>query len=500
MMGRSALVIRNLGLVALLSACGGDEGLHAQAGQARAQVREQLGPVASLDTTTAFRLSNTFRAAADRALPAVVAIQVEAQRQLVQGRRVPQQVPEEFRRFFEQFDFSVPDDPDRPLPQGTGSGFIIDEAGHIMTNHHVVHGATRITVRTLEGREYAARLIGSDSATDVAIIKIEPRSGETLPVSTLGDSDVLRVGDWVLALGNPLGFNFTVTAGIVSAKGRQLQRANEAALEAYVQTDAAINPGNSGGPLVDLFGRVVAMNTAISGPAFVGYGFSVPIDLAKRVADDLIKQGFVRRPKIGVRIQPVTDVEADLYGLGEVRGAHVVAVEEGQPAARAGIRPGDVVLALNSRPIEDATELTTALARLQPGETVQLTVWRDRRQQQVSMRLAEFERASPPPVAVAENGSNATRLGFQAQEVTAQLARQFELSDMEGLVITAVPRSSPAFGRVGAGQVLLTINGQRVRTAAELARISAGIEPGNIIALRLRDRELGEMVVNYRAR
>jgi len=208
----------------------------------------------------------------------------------------------------------------------------------------------------------------------------------------------------------------------------------------------------------------------------------------------------VRRPKIGVRIQPVTDVEADLYGLGEVSGAHVVAVEEGQPAARAGIRPGDVVLALNGRPIADATELTTALARLQPGETVQLTVWRDRRQQQVSMRLAEFERASPPPAAVAENGSNATRLGFQAQQITAQLARQFELSDTEGLVITAVPRSSPAFGRVGAGQVLLAINGQRVRTAAELARIGAGIEPGGIIALRIRDRELGEMVANYRAR
>jgi serine protease Do len=458
--------------------------------------------VTALDTTTAFRLSNTFRAAADRALPAVVAIQVEAApRMLAQNRRgAPQRVPEDFRRFFEEFGFSTPEDMDPVPQQGTGSGFILDEAGHIMTNHHVVKGASRITVRTLEGREYEARLIGSDSATDVAIISIEPRSGEKLPVSSLGDSDALRVGDWVLALGNPLGFNFTVTAGIVSAKGRQLQRGNEAALEAYVQTDAAINPGNSGGPLVDLFGRVVAMNTAIQGPSFIGYGFSVPIDLARRVADDLIKQGFVRRPKIGVRVQPVTDVDAQQYGLSKVQGAHVVAVEQGQPAARAGIRPGDVILALNGRAIEDATELTTTLARMQPGETVQLTVWRDRREQQISMRLSEFERAAPQPVVAAENGTSSTRLGFQAQQITPQLARQFELSEAEGLVITSVPRGGVAFGRVASGQLLLAINGQRVRTAAELARIASSLEAGSIVALRLRDRELGETVTNYRVR
>ena len=504
MSGRSGRTLRLFGLllVGLLAACRGEGDLHAQDAQARAQVREQLGPVTAVDTTTAFRLSNTFRAAADRALPAVVAIQVVSEpRMMAQGGNAPQQVPEQFRRFFEQFGFGVPDEGDLQPQQGTGSGFIIDEAGHIMTNHHVVNGATRITVRMLDGREYEAKLVGSDSSTDVAIIKIQPRRGETLPVSQLGDSDQLKVGDWVLALGNPLGFNFTVTAGIVSAKGRQLQRGNDAALEAYVQTDAAINPGNSGGPLVDLFGRVVAMNTAIQGPAFIGYGFSVPIDLAKRVADDLIKQGFVRRPRIGVRIQDVADVDAEIYGLNQVQGALVVAVEEGQPAARAGIRPGDVVLALNGRKIDDATDLTTSLARMQPGETVQLTIWRDKRQQQVSMRLGEFERAAAPrPANDTEDNAHAARLGFQAQPITPQLARQFDLPDAEGLVITAVSVSGPAAARnVSPGQVLLTINGQRVRTTAELARIGGSIQAGAPVSLLVRDPRLGEMVINYRA-
>ena len=501
MRGRSARIGMYLGLVAVLSACSGDEDLHAQGAQTSPQVRENLGPVTALDTATAFRLSNTFRAAADRALPAVVAIQVVAEpRAMTRGQRTPQQVPEEFRRFFEQFGFGTPEEGDMPPQQGAGSGFIIDANGHNMTNHHVVNGATRITVRTLEGREYDAKLVGSDASTDVAIIRIEPRRGETLPVSTLGNSDETRVGDWVLALGNPLGFNFTVTAGIVSAKGRQLQRGNESALEAYIQTDAAINPGNSGGPLVDLYGRVIAMNTAIQGPSFIGYGFSVPIDLAKRVGDDLIKQGFVRRPKIGVRIQDLSDVDAQLYGLSEVRGAHVVAVEENQPAARAGIRPGDVILALNGRALEDATDLTTSLARMQPGETVQLTVWRDKRQQQLSMRLAEFERTTQQTAAPVEENGNATRLGFRAQPITPQLARQFELTETEGLLITSVPQGGPAFGRVVAGQILLSVNGQQVGTAAELARIAATVDAGEIVALRLRDRQLGEMVVNYRAR
>jgi len=287
----------------------------------------------------------------------------------------------------------------------------------------------------------------------------------------------------------------------VSAKGRQLQRGNEQALEAYVQTDAAINPGNSGGPLVDLFGRVVAMNTAIQGPAFIGYGFSVPIDLARRVADDLIKQGYVRRPRIGVRIQDVSDVDAQVYGLAEVRGAHVVSVEEGQPAARAGLRSGDVVLGLNGREIEDATDLTTSLARLQPGDEVQLNIWRGGRQQQLSMRLGEFERSTASEDAAAGTPSRSSRLGFDARPITPQLTREYELTEREGLVITQVERSGPAVTRgVRPGQVLLSINGRAVRTEEELERIAGSVSADAVVSLRVRDPTLGETVINYRVR
>jgi len=475
--------------------------MQAQSGQVAPPMQEKLGPATPVDTTTAYKLSNTFRSAADRALPAVVAIQVESRPQMTaQGRGSPQQVPEQFRRFFEQFGYQVPEDGQLPPQRGLGSGFILDEAGHIMTNQHVVNGADRITVHTRDGQEYDAKLVGSDSNTDVAIIKITPKRGETLPVSRLGDSDRLQVGDWVLALGNPLGFNFTVTAGIVSAKGRQLQRGNETALEAYVQTDAAINPGNSGGPLVDLMGRVVAMNTAIEGPSFIGYGFSVPIDLAKRVADDLIKQGYVRRPRIGVRIQDVRAVDAEVYGLKDVSGALVMAVEDGEPAARAGVQPGDVVVALNGRKIDNATDLTTSLARMQPGDNVQLTIWRNKQERTISVRLGEFERSGQTETAASNEGAHAERLGFEAEAITPQLARQYQLSESSGLVVTSVAQYGPAAQRgVREGQVLLSIDGQQVNTPAQLARIAGTIKADSPVALRVRDPEYGVMVINYRA-
>ncbi|HSJ09012.1 MAG TPA: trypsin-like peptidase domain-containing protein, partial [Longimicrobiales bacterium] len=228
-------VVLSLALVA----CGGADGVEAQASGAREQVRDRLGPVTELDTATAFRLSNTFRAAATRALPAVVYISVVAeQRTVAQGQP---QIPEEFRRMLPP-GFSFPEAD--PTPQrGAGSGFIIDTQGHIITNHHVVNGASRILVRLVDGREYEARLVGSDVNTDVAVIKVEPGAGATLPVASLGSSDEARIGDWVIALGNPLGLDFTVTAGIISAKGRQLRAGNSAnaasapPLESYIQTD-----------------------------------------------------------------------------------------------------------------------------------------------------------------------------------------------------------------------------------------------------------------------
>jgi len=504
------------GVAVLLIACGGDAGLHAQAGQAREQVREKLGPIATIDTATAHRLSNTFRAAADRALPAVVHISVVAEPRTVAQRgreapQIPQGIPEEFRRFFEDLG-GVPGD---PVPQGgAGSGFIIDAQGHIMTNAHVVARANRILVRLVDGREYDARLVGADTNTDVAIIKVDPRRGETLPVAQFGTSDATRIGDWVIALGNPLGLDFTVTAGIVSAKGRSLRRGGGSAtegapppLEAYIQTDAAINPGNSGGPLVDLFGRVVGMNTAISAQNFIGHGFAVPIDLARRVASDLMQHGYVRRPRIGVTVGDVEAVDVEVYGLTDgVRGAEITSVQEGQPGARAGLRPGDVVLAIDGREIQDGTDLTTTLARRQPGEEVTFTIWRDRARRDVRVRLGEFARPEARTADAGPAARPAERIGFSVAPVTADEAARLRLPRESGLVIDQITPYGPAAGRgLGSRQaqrphLLRSINGKPVRTEAEFEQVARGLQSGDAVSLRVVDPELGEIVVNYRLR
>jgi serine protease Do len=509
----------------LVSACEAPSGLQAQARSnppaAQSQVRDQLGPIAELDTVTAFRLSNTFRAAADRALPAVVYIGVVreptpiARRQGQPGRQgQPQGIPEEFRRFFGLPEgFTMPDDFEmRQAPQqGAGSGFILDRQGHIMTNHHVVNGATRITVRLVDGREFDARLIGSDAATDVAIVKVEPRQGEVLPVSELGRSADSRIGDWVIALGNPLGLNFTVTAGIVSAQGRQLRRGSAGAdqgappLEAYIQTDAAINPGNSGGPLVDLYGRVIGMNTAISAQNFIGHGFAVPIDLASRIADDLLTHGYVRRPRIGVTVADVTAVDAEVYGLNRIRGAQITSVQAGLAGAQAGIQPGDVVLSIGGREIRDATDLTTTLALHQPGETLEFRIWRDRRESTVRVRLGEFPRPDRPAAADDAAPRPAERIGFSVAPVTAQEAARMGLPRENGVIIDQVTQYGPAAGRVaprgsGAPQMLRSVNGRQVRTVAEFEAAVRNLQPGDAVSLRLVDPEAGEMVVNYRVR
>jgi Do/DeqQ family serine protease len=465
--------------------------------RAREQIREQLGGVPTrVDTAIASALSNAFRAAADRALPAVVQVTVERGAQ-VAGRSVP--VPDMFRYFF-----GLPEGgPDQQIPllpqQSTGSGFIFDQQGHIVTNNHVVADAEQVRVRLVDGREYAAEVVGTDPSTDVAVLEVRPREEERLPVLTFADSDSLRVGDWVLALGNPLGLDFSVTAGIVSARGRQIT-GRTGALEAFIQTDAAVNPGNSGGPLVDLLGRVVGVNTAIvGGPRFVGYGFAVPIDLARRVVNDLLEYGYVRRPRLGVSVSDVTAVDAEAYGLDRIAGAEVNTVEAGSPADRAGIEVGDVVVALDGRPVDDATALTTALARRHPGERVRLAVIRDRVRRDVTVELGEFER--PPAVARRGSGQQEGKhlLGFDVRPLTPELAARFGLGERQGVVVTdVVPFGPAASGGLRPGQLILQINGEKVARPEDVDRIAAKLSPGTVASVRVRDPQLGETIVNYR--
>lgn len=445
------------------------------------------------DTSAALALSGAFRAASERALPAVVFIGVEQAAPVAQQDDLDM-IPAPFRDMFR-----LPPGGDQPRT-GRGSGVIIDGSGLVLTNTHVVADATRLTVRLLDGREYSARVVGTDISTDIALIRIEPRNGETLPVAPLGDSNHARVGDWVLALGNPLGLDFTVTAGIVSATGRRIG----GNLESFIQTDAVINPGNSGGPLIDLFGRVIGVNSAIFGSdRFVGYGFAVPINLARRVADDLLAYGYMRRPLLGAAIGAVTAVEAEVYGLPEVRGAHVSGVMPMGPAAQAGIRPGDVVFSLNGQPISNDTHLIASLAEARPGDRVTLGIRRNGRQQDVQVQLGEFDRPPQRTAAAPEPQEEAPEqvLGFMVRELTEEDARRVGYVGEGGVVVRGVVQYGSAHeAGIQRGLIVLAINGQRVRSPEQVRTLSRNIQPGAAVSLTLFDPEYGESIVNYRTR
>ena len=308
---------------------------------------------------------NAFMAVAEHVTPAVVSIQTE---RVIRDRRVPARTR---------------------VGAGAGSGFIVAPEGYILTNNHVVAGATRVRVTLLDKREFTARVIGRDPTTDVAVIKID---GGDLPVVALGDDGAARVGQWVLAIGNPLGLDFTVTAGIVSAKGRSVAGAfqSQYAITDFIQTDAAINPGNSGGPLVNIRGQVIGINSAILTPTGVnaGYGFAIPITLARDVMDDLIRHGEVRRAVLGLQLRDVDQEAARRAGLRHIRGVEVGGFPEGEsPARRAGVGVGDVIVAINGRDVDRVATLQRIVRSMGPGALAEVTLVRNGDQQVVRVRL-----------------------------------------------------------------------------------------------------------------
>jgi serine protease Do len=464
--------------------------------ESQQQVREQLGEVpAVVDTLGAMNLSNTFRAAAARALPSVVTIQVTAE---PQGRQRSQDFP---------FPLPFPFQEREQGPQmGAGSGFVFTEDGHIITNNHVVERATNVQVRFVDGRVYDdVEIVGRDPHTDLAVLRLQPRGNERFEPLPIGDSDRLQVGDWVLALGNPLQLGFTVTAGIVSAKARQLGIIEgDIALEAFIQTDAVINRGNSGGPLVDLLGRVVGVNTAIVSPtgAYAGNGFAIPSALAEKAARDMIEYGVVRRPRIGVVVTPVTEAQAELYSLERIAGAVVSEVEDGAPAHQAGIRPEDVIVAVDGREVNTSSDLTTRLARYQPGDRVRITIIREGRARDVQVRLGEFERAQPVAQRTPARETTEQRLGFSVSELTPQVANQLGVSPgTQGVVVTSVTPYGPAAGAIGRGDVIVELNRQAVRNVRELERAASGIGRGDVVVVRILNAGTGNVAVrSFRVR
>jgi len=444
----------------------------------------------TIDTVTAQALSAAFRSAASKALPSVVRINVTSLAPLPEG------VPTRQRNA----------GPRRG--QSSGSGFLIDSLGHILTNNHVIAHAQRVAIVMTDGREAEAEVVAADPNTDVGVIRVAPaRLGPIVPAA-FADSDSLRVGDWVLALGNPLDLNFTVTAGILSAKGRNLdilRNADNTQLEAFLQTDAAINPGNSGGPLVDLYGRVVGINTAIQSRTgyFSGAGFAIPINLARKVADDLIRYGVVHRPRLGVTIQDVNAADAEIYRLPAITGVEISSVAPGLPAERAGVQMGDVVVQLEGTTVHTVAELQDRIARLQPGAKVRLGLIRDGGPREVTVELAQFKPAAERSAPTARAPAGAGLLGFSVEPVPSTIADPRIEGDH--VQLTDIDRFGPAFdaGITVPIFVLLSINGQPMRTVQDVEAAGRTLEPGRIVSvvvLNIRDPEGAPTVYNYRVR
>lgn len=448
-------------------------------------------------------LAASFRNASRVALAGVVHVQVEAApRQVSQRGRSPfEGTP------FEGFDFFFDIPQQQPMPRsGSGSGFIISEDGYILTNNHVIENATSVTVTLTDRRTYEASVVGRDPNTDVAVLKVA--ANEALPVVRFGNSDDIEVGDWVLALGYPLSLGETVTAGIVSAKGKSIgimSRNNDAVapLEHFIQTDAAINPGNSGGPLVNLRGEAIGINTAIASPTGVysGYGFAVPISIARRVADDLIEFGTVHRPRLAIEISNVTPVDIEALGLSGPNGALVRTVQEG-PAKEAGIRAGDLIVAIDGAGIRDTGELMETIALRRPGERVRLDVVRDGRTIQVDVTLGAFETPRAPVRAESREPARdaVAQLGFAATELTPAVAREFDIQGSEeGVVIARVDRGGPAPADL-VGLRIRSINGREIRNLDDLRSVARGLEAGQIVTIRGLTPAGEEKLVNYRIR
>ncbi len=354
-----------------------------------------------------------------------------------------------------------------PVP-AKGSGFIVDKAGYILTNNHVVENASKITVTLLDGRHFNAKLVGRDPTFDLAVIQIKASNLPTLP---LGDSDAAEVGEWVVAIGNPLGFENTVTAGVISGKNRTLQDSG-VNFQGIIQTDAAINPGNSGGPLIDLNGQVVGINNAIVRGA-QSMGFAVPINMAKQIMDDLIKHGEVKRGWMGVLVQTITPAFAETYRIPTGEGAVISDIVRGSPAEKAGFRRGDVVVGIDGKKVKSSQDVVLYVRNKLMGETVSLEIYRDGRKETIKVKLGEIPGKGDAPKAsrTPDSGRSpreSTRIGATVSEITPELRELYGLSSEEGLVVTSVERSSIA-GELGLqqGDQILEVNRKKVTTVSD---------------------------------
>ena len=387
--------------------------------------------------------------------------------------------------FFDFFRRFGPPQPREYEARSLGSGFIISQDGVILTNAHVVEAADEITVRLTDKREYKAKVIGTDKRTDVAVLKIDPTAA--LPIVTIGDPNKLRVGEWVVAIGSPFGFENTVTAGIVSAKGRSLPQEN---FVPFLQTDVAINPGNSGGPLFNLRGEVVGINSMIFSRTggFMGVSFAIPIDVVVDVAKQLQATGRVSRGRIGVVIQEVTKELAESFGLPKATGALVNSVEKGGPAEKAGIQASDVILKFDNKEIGSSNELPRIVAATRPGAKVNVQVWRkgERKDLQVTVGETPEERAAKRQPAKKPSGETLGKIGLTVSELTADQRRELNVA---GGVMVENAEGSAARAGIRRGDIILAVGNTEVKSVEELNRLLGASDKPRTVALLVRRGE-----------
>ena len=399
------------------------------------------------------------------------------------SRRTPSQNQQD--KFFEEFFGRFYDEMPQQRPrreQGLGTGFIISPEGYVLTNNHVVNNADEVMVKLSDGRELKGEIKGVDEKLDLALIKISDK--KPFPFAELGDSDALEVGEWVMAIGNPFGLAHTVTAGIVSAKGRVI---GSGPYDDFIQTDASINPGNSGGPLFNATGKVIGINTAIIAGGGGGIGFAIPVNIARSTVSQLRDSGKVTRGYLGVRFQPLTADLAKSFGLESDKGALIANVEKDGPAEKAGLKAGDVILEYDGKPINEGSELPRYVAVTPIDKKVKVVIFRDGKRQDMNVVIARLKDGDVSPEANGDGAAESEKVGLSVQELTKELATRLGIKENKGLVVTEVKPGSPADDAgVTPGAIIIEINGQRPETLQKFSAVLAAVKKGDIVRLLLR--------------
>lgn len=418
-----------------------------------------------------------FRGVAKKAIPAVVAIKVKSGKKSSFFGQDSYQAEDPFDLF--SF-FNLPQSHARSQPvAGQASGVIVSAEGYILTNNHVVEGMESILVQLNDGREFKAKMLGNDSNSDLALLKIEAKD---LPFLTLGNSDELEVGQWVAAVGNPFGLQGTLTAGVVSAKSRN--NLDIVPREDFIQTDASINRGNSGGPLLTLEGEIVGINTAIAtnaGSGYIGIGFAIPSNMAKHVMEDILSNGKVSRGLLGVSLQSLDYQLAQSFGLKKVEGALITRIEKDSPAEKAGLKVEDIILRFNNKSIENAASLSNSVSTTRPGTLVQLTVLRQDQTLQIPLEIGDFSTFASP------SSFKKNQLGIEVENTSSDLAKRFGHSEEAGVIISSIqPSSVAALAGLKKGSLILAVNRQKISNTEDYSHALAATPQGRPVLLQVK--------------